>query len=187
MTMPPRVPNGRPGSRRSCERSSGMRNESIVDERRRRADGEAADLVGGAQIALEQRRRQLQHAADVVEAVARVVAGQQRSRRRRRRRADRGRRCDTRCGSSGGTARCGPDPATAAAARSSSPVEPRQAAPALSPAAGLGPPSCGGIMPACSLRTTCSQIAASAPTSSKSSDSSDRSAVRSASSWQSKQ
>ena len=49
----------------------------MFDERRRRADREPADLVGGREIALEQRRRQLQHAGDVVEAVARLVGGQQ--------------------------------------------------------------------------------------------------------------
>jgi hypothetical protein len=47
------------------------------DDRRRRADGQAADLVGRGEIALEQRRRQLEHTGDVVEAVARIVAGQQ--------------------------------------------------------------------------------------------------------------
>ncbi len=48
-----------------------------VDERRRRADGEPADLVGCGEIALEQRRRELQHARDVVEAVARLVGRQE--------------------------------------------------------------------------------------------------------------
>ncbi len=48
-----------------------------ADELRRRADRQAADLVGRREIALEQRRRQLQHAGDVVEAVARLVGRQQ--------------------------------------------------------------------------------------------------------------
>ena len=47
----------------------------IVDGRKRRRcpDGRAADLLRRRQIPLHQRRRELQHARDVVEAVARVV------------------------------------------------------------------------------------------------------------------
>ena len=42
------------------------------------ADRQAADLLRRRQIALEQRRRDLQHVGDVVEAVARIVGRQQR-------------------------------------------------------------------------------------------------------------
>ena len=52
----------------------------IVDgrQRRRRADRRAADLLRRRQIPLHQRRRQLQHARNVVEAVARVVGRKKR-------------------------------------------------------------------------------------------------------------
>ena len=42
------------------------------------ADGERRDLGGGARVALEQRRRDVQHLADVVEAVGGLVRRQQR-------------------------------------------------------------------------------------------------------------
>ncbi len=44
------------------------------------ADRERADLAGRRQIAFEQRRRRAEHVGDVVEAVARIVGGQQRRR-----------------------------------------------------------------------------------------------------------
>ena len=80
----------------------------IAVGRRRRSEREPATLSRGVEIALEQRRRQLQHAGDVVEAVADRRSAAAR-RRRRRAPADRGPRSDTRRDSGGGTARCGPD------------------------------------------------------------------------------
>ena len=47
-----------------------------------------------------------------------------------------------------------------AAARSSSPSSHAKTAPRVSAGCGRGPPSCGGIMPVASLRTTCSHVAA---------------------------
>ncbi len=175
-----------PGSRRSCERSSGTRNESIVDERRSRADSEAADLVGRTQISLEQRRRQLQHAADVVESVARVVTGQQARdvdvhgeqvahgvvvlaavQAVKRHRAARIRRLCRRA---------------IELARRARPRAPRSLPVA---AAGRRRAAASCRSRACGRRAPRSP--ACAPTSARSRDSSDRSAVRSASSWHSKQ
>ena len=83
----------------------------IVDGRKRRrgSDRRAADLLRRRQIPLHQRRRQLQYAGNVVEAVARVVGRKQRRRRRCGDRAGRGRRSGIRCGSAGGAARFVPD------------------------------------------------------------------------------
>ena len=52
----------------------------VVDARRPRgrADGQAAHLLRRGQVALHQRRRQLEHAGNVVEPVAHIVAGQER-------------------------------------------------------------------------------------------------------------
>ena len=61
----------------------------VIDRRQRRADGEPADRLGGREIALHQRRREPQHAGDVVEAVARVVGRQEIRDVRCRARADR--------------------------------------------------------------------------------------------------
>ena len=155
----------------------------MFDERRRRADREPADLVRGREIALEQRRRQLQHAGDVVEAVARVVGRQELATRRRRGRAGREPRCGTRRGSGGGTARCGRDSGAAAAAAVELALEPGRRARARSAGSGRGSPA-GGIMPARSLRTTFSHSCACAATSASGSDFRLRSAVRSTSSWQ---
>ena len=97
----------------------------VVHGRQRRADRQAADRLRRRQIALHQRRRDPQHARDVVEAVAGIVGRQQVGdvHVERQQIADGvlilGR------DSAGGTSRCAPDSGWAAAARSSSAFEPR--------------------------------------------------------------
>ena len=164
MRVPPRVPNGRPGRRRSCERSSGTRNESMLTNGDGVPTASRLTLSAAREIALEQRRRQLQHAGDVVEAVARIVGRQQLGDVDVERRAGREPRCDTRRGSSGGTARCGRDSGCAAAARR---ARLRASRRAQARCVGRRPRLAdgGGIMPARSLRTTCSHSAGWAATS----------------------
>ena len=119
MSVPPRVPKRQPLDllvllHRGRD-AVGLRGR----HRRRAADRGAADLARRGQVALHQRLGHLQHAGDVVEAVARAVGGQQRRRRRCRAPAYRGWRCGTRRGSGDGTFRCGRDSASRAAAASS--------------------------------------------------------------------
>ena len=163
ISVPPRVPNGRPGQAPLLRAVVGHAEPIDADELRRRADGEPADLVGRREIALEQRRRQLQHAGDVVEAVARLVGRQQLGDLDVEVRAGRGPRCDTRRGSNDGTARCGPGSGwrrpSASSSFSSQPTSASRAS-----VAGRGSPT-GGIMPARSLRITSSHSAGCAATS----------------------
>ena len=78
-TKPPRVPSGQPfavlGLRQPARRRVGRAICAVIVGI---ADGEAADLCGGRDVRLHQRRRHAEHVGDVVEAVARVVARQQR-------------------------------------------------------------------------------------------------------------
>ena len=157
--MPPRVPSGRPsrcsGLRQPARR--GVGGDAGAD--RRIADRQAADLRRRRHVGLHQRRRHAQHVGDVVEAVARIVAGEQ------RRGVDRQiEQIANGVGVFGavepmerGRARV----RAAAAARSS--ASSTAAANRSSVArSGRGAPA-GGIMPVRSLRTTFSQVCGSRP------------------------
>ena len=152
-----------------------------VHELRRRADREPADLVGRREVALEQRRRQLQHAGDVVEAVARLVGRQQLGDLdvEVEQVADR----VAVLGAVQAVERLGAARVRVGGGRGVElALEPAASASRAS-VAGRGSPT-GGIMPARSLRTTASHSAGCAATSPSGSDFRLKSAVRSMSSWQ---
>jgi hypothetical protein len=73
---PPRVPSGSPSTCSSCESSGGTRKASRITSLSV-PTGQAAHLARRPEILLEERRRNAQHAGDVVEAEALVVRRQQ--------------------------------------------------------------------------------------------------------------
>ena len=141
--------------------------------RRRTADRGPADHARRREIALDERRRHLQHARDVVEAVARIVGRQQVGDIDLDRRAGRARRCCTRSGSADGRSRCGLDWAAARRRRRGRPGASRGSAGRwLRRAAGC---PAGGIRPLRSLRTTFSQSSGLSATAATSTPASTRS------------
>ena len=133
------MPVLRQAARRAVRRDAGAR--------RRVADGEPADLRRGGHVGLHQRRRHAERAGDVVEPLARVVAGQERGRSRSADRADRAPRSRTPRGS-GDAARARRDSGGDAAARRA--LSSHVTNDAMRASSGRGSPG-GGI----SARATC--------------------------------
>ena len=145
------------------------------------ADGQAAHTPGGGQVLFEQRRRDAQHAGDVVEAVALVIGRQEVHDVDLQVEQVAHGVAGTRCGSGGGSA-CVPGPARsvpAASIRCSS----EAANPCSVASSGRGMPT-GGIMPPRSFMITFSQTSEWLAAAAGSSPSSDSPPVRVRALWQ---